>query len=146
MRGAVTMQIVENITLDQVRAAKPKMIWYAVNTCWWTHNPEHLRTDTSIPTDPRGSVLFQTESVDDFLRMALQNPAHYGKHGLRAFIASHHQNCIVSRDDPRPWSGETWQEYNDAIDAGVLPGPINVLPVARRPEPPETGEIVAPCV
>lgn len=140
------MQIVENITLDQVRAAKPKMIFYSVHTCWWTHDPEHLRTDTAIPTDPSGSPLFETDDAEAFLKMAIQNSVHYGKHRLDAFMAAHHLNCVVSLDDPRPYCGREWQQYNDAIDKGVQHGPIEILPVAKRPEPAETGEIVARCV
>lgn len=142
----MSMQVVDNITFDQVRAAKPKMIFYSVNTCWWTHDPEHLRTDTPVPTDPSGSVLFETGDAEGFLNAAVQNPAHYGRHRLLAFMAAHHLNSIVSVDDPRPTCAATWEEYNKAIDAGIRPGPIGVLPVAKRPEPPETGEIVARCV
>lgn len=141
------MLIVENITLDQVRAAKPEMIFYGANTCWWTHDPNHLNTlRTSIPTDPRGGVLFQTEDAEGFLRNAIANTQYYGKHGLRAFIAAHHQNCVISLDDPRPWCESEWQAYNDAIDSGVHAGQVEQPAVPKKPEPPDTGEIVARCV
>lgn len=69
-----------------------------------------------LPCDPRGSVLFQTEKVEAFIQTAKEKSAHYGKHGIRAFLAAHHLNCIISSFDPRPTSGADWQEYNDALD------------------------------
>lgn len=139
------MKIRELISIDDVRAAKPKMIFYGANTCWWTHDPNHLRVNGrfgppprqdaigssiivpyrperrtvnpgSIPTDPRGGVLFQTDDIEGFLKSAEANVEHYGKHGLRAFIAAHHANSFLSDADPRPWCSDNWDEYNDAID------------------------------
>lgn len=69
-----------------------------------------------LPCDPRGSVLFQTESVEKFVITAKLKSAHYGKHGIRAFLAAHHLNCVVGLFDKRPTSGTSWQEYNDALD------------------------------
>ena len=111
--------IVEQITLEAVRAAKPEMIFYAMHTCWWTHDPKDVAelTGSRIPCDPRGSVLFEAHDPEKFLRLAEENPEHYGRHGLRAFIAAHHQNCRVSASDHRSTSMRTWPEYNDAIDA-----------------------------
>jgi hypothetical protein len=148
------MWIVEQITFEQVRMAKPEMIFYGANTCWWTHDPRHLsqtppaseaevrsiaetfrlnsdRKDAPLeeflerarrssahrlPCDPRGGMLFQTDDVEGFLNAAVQNATHYGKHELRAFMAAHHQNCILSLDNPRPWCAREWQSYNDALD------------------------------
>ena len=146
------MEIIQTVTLEDVRNAKPKTIWYAARTCWWTHLPEHLSTLPStvdditnlaetlaatrraagepignpftdaqrlhrgLPCDPRGSVLFMTDHVEGFLTAAENSSAHYGKHGLRAFMAAHHLNCIESSTSLRPWSAAGWQEYNDAID------------------------------
>lgn len=107
--------IFENITLADVRAAKPKKIFYAANTCWWTHDPAHLgrKPDSGLPCDPRGSVLFETEDVEGFLQAAEAHPEHYGKHGLRAFLAAHHQNACLNG---RPWSAGSWDSYNSALD------------------------------
>lgn len=148
------MEIVERITLDQIIAAKPKMIFYGANTCWWTHDPAHLsktppateaevrrmadvfklnaRPGTStdaeflrrareatkhrIPCDPRGGMLFETDNVEGFLENARSSAEYYGKHGLRAFIAAHHLNCILSVNDPRPWCEKSWDAYNEALD------------------------------
>ena len=148
------MEIINRITLEDVRRASPEMIYYAVHTCWWTHDPSHLSqtpetseaevrriadtfrlnsstpdapienflerarqaTSHRLPCDPRGSVLFQTDNVEGFLSAAESNAAHYGRHGLRAFMAAHHLNCVVSLEDLRSTSGRTWDEYNDALD------------------------------
>ena len=148
------MEIVERVSMFDVRMSGAKMIYYAARTCWWTHDPAHLsllppatedeirrtaenfrltsgRLDAPLeefmerarrahehrlPCDPRGSVLFQTEDVQGFLNAAASNPQHYGKHGLRAFMAAHHSNAQLSLTDPRPWSAESWDEYNAALD------------------------------
>lgn len=113
------MEIIERITLEEIRKAKPVMIFYAANTCWWTHDPAHLGTlpgKHPLPCDPRGSVLFQTDDIEGFLKAAENNLTHYGKHGLRAFMAAHHLNCVVSLSDQRATSAEGWDEYNDALD------------------------------
>jgi len=110
-------KIVEKMTLAGVRAAKPDMIFYSAGTCWWTHDPLHLGTNASgLPCDPRDGVLFQTEDVEGFLKAAVENPGHYGRHGLRAFVAAHHLNCQLSEDDSRAWCMPTWDEYNEALD------------------------------
>lgn len=120
--------ITRTITLEDIRAAKPEMIYYGANTCWWTHDPEHLSSTAgavnratgrtmSLPCDPRGGMLFQTEDVEGFLRSAEEHADAYGRHGLDAFMAAHHLNCQRSREDQRPWCMPTWDEYNDAIDA-----------------------------
>jgi hypothetical protein len=108
------------VTLEDVRAARPAMIFYGANTCWWTHDPNHLGRlpDSGLPCDPRGGVLFQTDDVEGFLRAAEEAPDHYGRHGLQAFVAAHHENCTMGDDDPTPWAFPTWDEYNDAIDRG----------------------------
>jgi hypothetical protein len=148
------VEIVERVSMKDVRESGAQMIFYAARTCWWTHDASHLSrlppaTETEIvrtaenfrlncgrvdapldefieqarrthehrlPCDPRGSVLFQTDDVHGFLNAAAERPEHYGKHGLRAFMAAHHSNCVVSLDDPGPWSDESWDAYNDALD------------------------------
>lgn len=146
------MEIIERVSLEDIRRAKPAYIFYAARTCWWTHDPMHLSTLPSseeeikryaetfrlnsstpdapldeyferarkaargLPCDPRGSVLFQTDNIEGFLMAAEDNADHYGKHGIRAFMAAHHSNCVISLTDLRPTSGREWQEYNDALD------------------------------
>jgi hypothetical protein len=148
------VEIIEQVTMKDVRESGAKMIFYAARTCWWTHDPTHLsrlppategeikrtaenfrlnsgrlnspidefmerarRThEHRLPCDPRGSVLFQTDDVHGFLNKAAENPEHYGPHGLRAFMAAHHSNCVLSLADPRAWSDESWDAYNAALD------------------------------
>lgn len=117
-------------TISDVRAAKPKMIYYGANTCWWTHRETDLRRTrpqdfevggrrvrgVSLPRDPRGGMLFQTDNVEAFLRAAETEPSHYGKHGLRTFMAAHNDNCVVSESDPRATCFRGWDDYNRLID------------------------------
>ncbi len=109
--------IVEEISFEEVLASKPKIIFYGARTMWWTHKAEHLyKTSSGLPCDPRGGVLLQTEDVAGFLYAAMDHSEHYGKHGLRAFMAAHHLNCCVSPEDPRPTCMDSWDAYNDALD------------------------------
>lgn len=160
------MEIVEIITLDQIRALKPKTIFYGANTCWWTHDPLHLgrpappseerikrfaetlklnarpgmfsdeqflerarkaMSEGGPPCDPSGGMLFETDYVEAFLNAAILAENHYGKHGLRAFVAAHHQNSIHDIGDPRPWCHPSWDAYNDAIDRADARGEAQVL-------------------
>ena len=111
--------IINAITLETIKAARPETVWYAVKTCWWTHRQTDLRTlPNGLPCDPRGSVLMMTDG-QTFLAAAEANPDHYGKHGLAAFMASHNDNCIVSQTNVSSTSLQTWQEYNDLLDANA---------------------------
>ena len=103
--------------LEEIKAAAPETIWYSVNTCWWTHRQTDLRRSPNhdLPCDPQGGMLM-VGPANDFLAAAEANPDHYGKHGLDAFIAAHHDNCVVSPDDSRNTCMRTWQEYNDLLD------------------------------
>lgn len=125
------MEIRESITFDQVYA-EATTIWYAVYTCWWTHNEADVREATilggggesGIPLDPRGSVLMWADGdAKKFLDSAKSNAAHYGKHGLRAFMAAHHRNAFENssqklggHETGKPTSAKSWSAYNDAID------------------------------
>ena len=116
------IKIEQNVTLEDVKAAKPKTIFYGANTCWWTHDPEHLGStgEHDLPCDPRGGVLMEAHDFDQFLSIAEMNPRHYGKHGLAAFMAAHHPNCRLvpfGSEPSRPWCLGTWVEYNAALDA-----------------------------
>lgn len=121
---------VPTITIAEIRLAKPRMIFYGANTCWWTHDERHLshtkpqdfrvgdrvHKGVSLPCDPRGGMLMQTEDVEGFLNAAEQSADHYGRHGLRAFEASHHLNCRISEHDQRSTCFAGWDDYNRIID------------------------------
>lgn len=112
VKGYITKQI----TLEDVRR-DAEMIYYAAWTCWWTHNKNDLyKTDSGIPCDPRGAVLFQTDDVKGFLKATIKDPTYYGKHGLEAFIAAHHANCYTDEMRARHWSFKSWDEYNAILD------------------------------
>lgn len=105
-------------SLDEIRAAKPAMIFYGMRTCWWTHDSSHLcqKPGVGVPVDPRGGVLCQTDDIEGFLKSAEENVAHYGKHGIKAFLAAHHQNCVVGADNPVSTCFVSWDDYNRIID------------------------------
>lgn len=106
-------------SIEQVLADKPTTIWYGATTCWWTHKEEHLNRhpEAGLPCDPRGGVLFQTNQAEEFLKAAEANAEHYGKHGIKAFLAAHNDNMAVSETIPQPTCFRTWDEYNAILDA-----------------------------
>lgn len=112
------MEVIEQITLEEVREVRAARIYYSSRTCWWTHDPAHLcrHPQAGIPCDPRGAPLFETDDAEGFLRRAEQIPEHYGRHGLRAFMAAHHLNAVVGVSDLRATCGTEWEEYNAALD------------------------------
>ncbi len=115
-KGAPGYAYAPRVTLADVRAAKPAMIFYSVNTCWWTHRSADLCSTggpVSLPCDPRGGMLMQTPDVEDFLSGAESNPAFYGPHGLRAFEAALHGNVTIHG---RPTCFRQWGEYSALLD------------------------------
>jgi len=112
-------------TLDDVRAAKPDMIYYGAMTCWWAYRGEHLyRNRVGLPCDPRGGMLMQTEDWQKFLATAEQKSDHYGRHGLRAFEAALHGNVLVLSHRTGKWVPTCftgWEQYNLLLDhmAGI---------------------------
>ena len=107
------MKILHEVTLDEVRASRPKMIYYGALTCWWATRLPGYRKG-SLPSDPRGGVLYQTDKVEGFLKAAEDNPSHYGRHGLRAFLAAFHG--VVVTDDGCPTCLRGWDEYSRLLD------------------------------
>lgn len=108
----------EETTLEDVKGDNPETIWYSYRSCWWTHRASDLRTHPSgngLPCDPRGGVLLMNDA-SGFLSAAESNPDHYGRHGLRAFMAAHNDNCVISAEDSRNTCLNSWDEYNDWID------------------------------
>lgn len=121
------------LTVEDIKKLKPKMIFYGALTPWWTHDPAHLsktpkgtlkilnpntggekEVETGgLPADPLGCVLFQTEDVDGFLNNAIANTQHYGKHGIRAFEATHHSNAKALNIIK---CFEDWRSYNAWLD------------------------------
>ncbi|HXI16474.1 MAG TPA: hypothetical protein VNM48_08885, partial [Chloroflexota bacterium] len=50
----------------------------------------------------------------EFIRMAEKNPDHYGRHGIKAFIAAYHGNVLT--EDGKPTSLRDWEDYNRLLD------------------------------
>ena len=65
--------------------------------------------DSTIPLDVNGAPLFMTKDVSGWVAAAIGKPQHYGRHGLDAFMKSHHQNCERQ-------SGGDWEFYNKMLD------------------------------
>lgn len=98
------------------RPQDAEKVFYAVHTTWWTTDPSDLyKKDSGLPCDPRGSVLFETDNVDGFFRAAEENADHYGRHGLRAFMAARHG--VIVAPNGNPTSIKTWDQVNHLIDA-----------------------------
>lgn len=62
-----------------------------------------------VPLDPTGSPLLVMDDPKKWITQALSNPNWYGKHGLAAFILTHHQNC-------QDYYSNKWDGYNKYID------------------------------
>lgn len=63
---------------------------------------------TTIPLDPSGSPLYQMDDLMKWITEAENKPEHFGKHGLNAFMKSHHKNCSKCYTK--------WEHYNNVID------------------------------
>ncbi len=81
------------ITFEEIKKAKPKMIYYSANTVFWTHDPADL-VPGPVPLDIFGSPLFQSEDVKGFLNEeAIKLHTHvYGKDPIKTLTACHAQN------------------------------------------------------
>ena len=116
------LMIIPGVTLAEIIADKPKLIYVSSHTCWWTHCEDDLQfvvpqappncpeevlkkfealqkliaeSDHKTPTDPSGSPLMQIENFHGFLKSTLNRALHYGKHGLQAFMSAHHRNSYA---------------------------------------------------
>lgn len=70
----------------------------------WTNDPHFGK----IPTDPSGSPLYQFPDPMKWLKEAIASPKHYGRHGLNAFILTHHKNSLTMF--------RSWASVNAKID------------------------------
>ena len=125
--------IFKNITLEQIEASQPKMIWVARHTGWWTHRREDLRKcQDGTLGDPMAGPVDAIHNVKDFLKWvkikALEGK--YGRLGVVAFIAAHNDNCKVSKTDLRSTCLVTWKEYTDCINAQTTAPPEPVYEAA----------------
>lgn len=99
---------------------------YGARTCWW--NVPALtgvwytvnNQPGGLPCDPRGGVLFECDDLKGFIEAARKNADAYGRHGLQAFEAAFHGNVVTKQGKPTCF--ETWDRYNDLIDAAIADG------------------------
>lgn len=97
---------------------------HGVHTPWWFVGDRLPYTvdgaPSGLPCDPRGGLLLQIDRPDGFRRfveMAIDNPEHYGKHGLAALALAYHGNLVVA-DSGKPTCFRSWDEYNAMLDFG----------------------------
>lgn len=91
-----------------------KWAMYSVHCCWWTSFPSDLGSTKergapfSLPCCPHcGSVLMQAP-LGDFVNHAMKNEEHYGKDGIRTFVAAHSRNSSTCH--------QGWQLYENEND------------------------------
>lgn len=94
------------ITWDEVKKAKPKLIFYSANTVFWTHDPNDLDTKSGmVPLDCFGSPLFQVEPTEFMDEARIKNHSAYGKDPFATLMACHAKNIGWLRShndfDPR---------------------------------------------
>lgn len=104
-------------TLDDViRNHRGGTVYYAMRTCWWGMKTYRCERH-SLPCGPRGECLMMSDDVAAFILRARENPEHYGRHGIAAFEAALDGNVIDCNG--RPWSLESWEQYNALIDLEI---------------------------
>lgn len=109
--------VVDEFSLDFIKAyaKNADRLVYGFQTPWWKVGNPCYTTIHRLPCGPRSEMLLETDKPLDFIAQAEANPTHYGKHGLRAFVAAYHGNLIVE-SNKRPTSFDSWDQYNEAID------------------------------
>ena len=69
------------------------------------------------PLDPTGCTLFEMHNPKKWISGSEEKPTHFGRHGLKAFMLSHHRNSQYSTNESIQWNiFEGWEEYNKIID------------------------------
>lgn len=65
------------------------------------------------PLDPSGSPLMQTNDLAGWVNKAEANPGHFGRHGLKALMKTHHHNC-------KGWCPQSWAAVNAYLDRALI--------------------------
>lgn len=118
-REIINLEFIETLA----KLEPTRRVVYGVNTCWWKDGDPVYRTPENgklppLPCDPRGGMLFECNDLKGFLENAKKNESHYGKHGMKAFMAAYHGN--VTTMDGKPTCFQRWEEYNDIIDETLI--------------------------
>jgi hypothetical protein len=108
--------VIRRTLSDVVRNHRGKTVYYSVGTCWWGTRT-YRSSEHDFPCGPRGELLMMADDVADFIRVAEENPEHYGRHGIVAFEAALDGNTVT--DEGRATSFRTWEEYNALIDLEI---------------------------
>jgi hypothetical protein len=113
---------------------------YSFHCCWWTTFPEDLgNTAEILPTTGKltikgrngtpntevdfsglpccphcGSVLMQAP-LKQFVAAAQENPEHYGKFGIDAFLEAHHRNSKTCHRGWAEYNNDIWRRFNPKI-------------------------------
>ncbi len=74
----------------------------------YVNNPK-LLLNHAFFTDPIAHMIIENNFPERFIAQTIMNPAHFGKHKLKAFMQAHHQNT-------KDFFGNKWKAYNDYID------------------------------
>lgn len=120
----------------KVLAAQSNRLVYGFSACWWkVGDPVYSHDESGLPCGPRGEMLLETDDPMSFIAAAEANPAHYGKHGLDAFVAAYHGNTVT--ETGLPTSLETWDEYNKLLDEAARPMESPEPEPCKEPCPPE---------
>jgi len=111
------------VLLSHLQSTKPEHIFYGVQSPWWTHREEDLCLlvpeqvgGHQIPCDPAGGILLQADDSGAWLKAAIADPKHYGRHGLDTFMAAHAQNCVFRERPGDSICFPSWDEYNELIN------------------------------
>ena len=76
---------------------------------------QHLESHRNhkVPLDPSGSPLMQTDDVVGWVKKAEAKPEHFGRHGLKALMKTHHHNC-------NRWCPQSWAAVNAYLDRALI--------------------------
>jgi hypothetical protein len=124
------------VTFEQVvrdiKTGKSTQIYFSSKSLWWTHleadaiqateqghvykiavarqeGRAGLYTATGEQTDPIGAPIKIFPKPALWMSRSKKFQRSYGKHGLCAFMKTHHQNCS-------DFFSNTWDAYNQRID------------------------------
>lgn len=124
------MSITIEDILSDIRTKQSTKIYFSEFCLWWTHLESDLQQSTQrgreyrkaigqkngaaimnllTETDPLGNPVKVFDKPGRWVRQSIMNPGHFGKHGVKAFLKTHHQNCST-------YFSNRFQGYNDLID------------------------------
>ena len=91
------VSIKKGVTLEAVLNSTQPTIFYSSRTIWWTDDPNDLQ-GTGLPLDIFGAPLYQAPK-NEWIKMAMSRPDHYGEGVLDILMACHHKNFDATNDN-----------------------------------------------